>query len=95
MASMTINEAMVLSKALRGRLAELSQLRSECAIKTTYYGEKDKVVEPQYDVKKVDKKCVEIENFLFTVDTLIKQSNAVTRITVEGDAQTLLTPLSD
>jgi hypothetical protein len=91
----TINAAMIVSKALRGRLAELSVLRQECAIETHYYGEKEKVVTPLYDVKKLDKKCVEIENFLMAVDTQIKQSNAVVKITVEGDAQTLLTPLTD
>jgi len=91
----TINAAMIVSKALRGRLAELSVLRQECATSTRFYGETERVVTPLYDVKKVDKKCVEIENFLMAVDTLIKQSNAVTKITVEGDAQTLLTPLTD
>lgn len=89
----TINEAMVLSKALRGRLAELSQLRSECATSTRYYGTQERVVDPQYDVKLVDKKCVEIENFLLMVDTKIKQSNAVTSITTDTDAQSLMTPL--
>lgn len=90
----TINQAMVLTKALRGRLAELSSLRAQCATKDTYYGDTEKVVEPLYSVKELDVRCVEIENFLLEVDTAIKQSNAVTTITVEGDAQTLMKPLS-
>lgn len=90
----TINEALVLSKALRGRLAELSSLRQECAYTTTYYGDTQRVVEPKYDVKLLDKKCVDIENFLLMVDTKIKQSNAVTTIGVDIDAQSLLTPLT-
>jgi hypothetical protein len=91
----TINEAMVLSKALRGRLAELSSLRETCATKTTYYSsEKDKVIEPQYDVKMLDARCVNIENFLLQVETKIKQSNAITMISVDNDARDLMTPLS-
>ena len=90
----SINEAMVLSKALRGRLGELSSLRAQCATLTHYYGDAEKTETPQYDVKKVDAKCVAIENFLLLVETAIKQSNAVTKITVDVNAQDLLTPIS-
>jgi hypothetical protein len=90
----TVNEAMVLQKTLRGRLGELSSLRSEVASKTTYYGETEKVVEPKYDVRKVDTDCVAIENYLMDLDTAIKQSNAITKITLKIDGRALLSPLS-
>jgi len=90
---LTINEAMVLSKHMRGRYSELSDLRRTCSVKETYFGEKEKVVEPQYPMKMLDRRCVEIENFLLLVDTKIKQSNAVTTIEIEGDAQELMLPL--
>jgi flagellar biosynthesis chaperone FliJ len=94
MVDITVNEAMVLQKALKGRLGELSNLRSEVASKVTYYGETEKVVEPKYDVKKVDADCVAIENFLMDLDTAIKQSNAITRISLKIDGRSLLSPLS-
>ena len=90
----TINEAMVLIKALRGRLGELSSLRSECATSTQYYGSSgERVITPLYPVKDLDAKCVAIENFLLLVDTAIKQSNAITKIKIDIDAQTLMTPI--
>ena len=91
--AMTVNEAMVMAKALRGRLGELSSLRSQCATRDTYYGDKNKVVEPMYDMKVLDRKCVEIENALLEIDTKIKQSNAITKIDTGVDVKILLAPL--
>lgn len=91
---MSINEAMVLMKVLRGRLAELSSLRSTCASKESYFGERNKVVEPMYDVKMLDKKCVDIENALLDIDTKIKQSNAITSVEFDVDKGALLAPLT-
>jgi intein/homing endonuclease len=92
MTKMTVNEAMVLAKAIRGRYAELSSLRSSCANRETYFDPK-KVIEPTYDIKALDKRCVELENFLLQVDTAIKQSNAITTIEVDADVKSLLTPI--
>lgn len=93
MAKLTVNEAMVLAKTIRGRYAELSSLRSSCASRETYFSEPKKVIEPTYDVKALDKRCVELENFLLNVDTKIKQSNAITMIEVDADVKSLLAPL--
>lgn len=90
---MTINEAMVLMKALRGRLAELSSLRSEISTVTRYYGQAEKTVEPKYDVIKVDTMCVKIENALRRIDTAIKMSNAVTKIEVADNVDELMAPI--
>ena len=94
MAKMTVNEAMVLAKVVRGRYAELSSLRGHSATRETFYGEPKKIIEPTYDVKVLDKRCVELENFLLLVETKIKQSNAMTTIEVDVDVNSLLVPLA-
>lgn len=93
MTKMTVNEAMVLAKAIRGRYAELSSLRSSSINRETYFSEPKKVIEPTYDVKVLDRRCVELENFLLQVETKIKQSNAITTIEIDTDVKSLLTPL--
>jgi len=91
---MTINELMVFMKAVRQRIYELSSLRSQIAVKETIYGgDKTKVIEPQYDIKVVDKKIVELQNFLYKADSKIKQSNATTTITMDVSVDSLLEPL--
>lgn len=92
----TVNEAMIWMKAARGRLGELSSLRSESATKERWMGgsEPGKVKEPIYDMKELDKRCTEIENWLLEVETRIKQSNAITKIEVGSDVRDLLKPLS-
>jgi hypothetical protein len=90
----TVNAAMVLQKALRGRLAELSSLRSTCATTETYFGTPQRVVEPKYDVKALDKRCVELENVLLDIDTAIKGSNAIVTIDIAADKNALLAPLT-
>ena len=97
---MTINEAMALEKIIRERLNELRTLRSQVAIKTevSYFGsradnDKKEVITPQYDVKFVDKKVVQLENFLFKINAAIKQANAKTDIGFEANVDELLAPL--
>lgn len=97
MAKFTVNEAMVLAKAIRGRYAELSSMRSANSNRETYYAtanEPKRVVEPTYDVKDIDRRCVELENFLLQVESKIKQSNAMTVIEVDADVKLLLAPLA-
>jgi hypothetical protein len=89
---MTINEAMVKLKVLKGRLGELSHLRSESATRETWR-EPNKTIEPVYDVKDLDRRCTEIELAIMDIDTSIKQSNALTRIKIEADVKALLSPL--
>jgi hypothetical protein len=93
---MTVNEAMVMQKVIRGRLGELSSLRQASAVReTSYYGggSDKKTIEPMYDVKALDKRCTELENFLLWTETKIKQSNAVTKIEVDADVKELLAPI--
>jgi hypothetical protein len=98
---MTVNEAMVLQKALRSRIGSLSSIRNANAVRTRRWDmfsdgkEKERTeIEPQYDPKVVDKKITELEVVLFKLDTAIKQSNAVTKIDFEADVSKLLEPLA-
>jgi hypothetical protein len=88
----TINEAMVKMKVLKGRLGELSHLRHESSTREVWR-EPNRVIEPVYDMKELDRRCTEIENALLEMETAIKQSNAITKIKVDADIKALLTPL--
>ncbi len=93
---MTINEILVLSKTVRERVNGLKGLRSQVSQKESFlYGANEKkVVDPQYDVKIVDKKITELEMWLFKADSSIKQSNAKTQVDIEADVDKLLAPLT-
>jgi len=97
---MTISEAMVLQRTLKGRVHELQSLRNANAVgRNTYYmldsgrEQKREIVEPKYDPKVVDRKVVEIEAFLFKLDAGIKRANAVTDIGIGADVDKLLEPI--
>jgi len=87
---MTINECLVLQKAIRGRLNSLRSLRDHCSIKETFFRDTKTIKEPLYEAKKLDKKIVELEAFLFRSEALIKKSNAITEIEIEFDLEKLL-----
>ena len=94
----TINEAMVLEKQLKERLTDLKLLRNTTATKTTeYFGyendRKERIVEPQYDMKIVDKKITFLQNAIYLLDAKIKQINATTDFEVNIDVENLLSPL--
>jgi hypothetical protein len=97
--ALSINEGLALSKAVGSRLAELKELRDKVAVKseTTWIGmgdrDKKQTVEALFDVKKVDKKITELSLFLFKIDAAIKQANAVTKLEISADVETLLAPL--
>ena len=61
---MTVNELLSLSKAVRGRLSSLENLRDKLSVETTYMDSKEKVVTPQYDVKAVDQKITYLQTFV-------------------------------
>lgn len=89
----TINEVFVAMKVVRERITDLKALRGQIAVKETFYGTKEKTSEPLYDIKKADKKIVELQNWLNVTDAKIKMSNAVTQIDVELNMDDLLSPL--
>lgn len=92
----TINQALVLGKTIRQRLGELQVLRNSVANReTSWMGDNlRKEVVPQYDIKEVDRRVVELENFIYSLDSSIKQSNAITIVEVDADVKALLAPLS-
>lgn len=94
MSEHTINELLVLSKSVRERVNNLKSLAEVVAKKERYFGNPDKVIEPQYDVKDVDKKIIELQRFLLKVDTEIKKSNAITEVEIDFNIDELLSPLS-
>lgn len=96
----TVNSAMILQKTVKERVAELRALRSQTATeKTTTYWHESASRQPveeikvKYDIRLLDKKITTLENFLFRLDSAIKQSNAKTEIEVEYDLEALLAPL--
>lgn len=95
---MTINEAMVLIKAVRERIQDLKQVRLSVVVKSRTrrnYGTEiiEEENEPQYDAKVIDRKIVELQNFIFLADAKIKQANAKTEIDLNIDVGTLLASL--
>lgn len=95
MSEVTINQVLVLQKAVRERANELRTLRQSVSTREIHHygGEDRKTTEPQYDVKALDKKVTELEKFLFKTDMAIKQSNATVKITVDFDEEKLFEPL--
>lgn len=90
---MTINKALVLMTAVRGRIGELSSLREKLSVKEYWHTTQEKEIIPQYNVQDVDKKVVELRRFLFNADSLIKESNAKTEINLSINVDDLLAPL--
>jgi hypothetical protein len=93
MVDTTINEALIMIKTTKDRLASLRQLRSQVSVKETFFGTKERLVEPQYDVRAVDAKVVQLENFIYTTEAAIKASNARTKVQVTNEMGELLSPL--
>jgi trehalose utilization protein len=86
---MTICETLVLIKAVQARIGELSALRNEVAGTKTYF-EPKKIVEPAYDVKKVDQMITNLRRWLYRAEAKVKQSNAVTQVDIPGEVDDLL-----
>ncbi len=89
----TINEVLVYMKTVRERIKDLKELRVQSANKETYYSAKEKMIEPTYDIKELDKKIVELQNWCSLADAKIKMSNAVTTIEIDLNLEGLLSPL--
>ncbi len=89
----TVNELLVVMKAVRERITDLKKLREDVSKKERFYGAAEKTVEPQYDVKKVDIKITTLQNWLYVADAKIKTSNALTMIDIDVDMNQLLQPL--
>ena len=81
------------------RVSDLRSIRGSLATsrKETYgIGENQRITESenQYDANEVDAKVTQLETWLFKAKSAIKQSNASVQLTVDGDVDLLLAPLS-
>jgi len=89
----TVNELLIIMKAVRERITDLKKLREDVAKKERFFGSTEKITEPQYDVKKVDIQIVNLQNWIYLADAKIKSSNATTQIDIGVDLNELLKPL--
>jgi len=90
----TVNEVLIIMKAVRERISDLKNLRSEVSKKERFFGSSEKTIEPQYPVADVDRRIVVLQNWLYGADAKIKESNARTMIDFDVDLNELLKPLS-
>jgi len=60
----TISTLLVMEKNLRNRLTEVSNL-VQSSTSRSVWTESDRIDEPTYDIKKLDKKCSDIRKALF------------------------------
>lgn len=79
---MNLSQAMGWQKTLQARHNELIQLRNENSNRTTrLWGEKqEKVTEPVYDVKHLDKLITQVAVEIRKLDEAVKTTNAVTEV---------------
>lgn len=82
--TVTINEAMVWMKTLRGRHAELVALRDQNSAEVTRRygmgGDKSETRQPTYDVKALDKLITRVAKEIRVLDQQIKATNGVTPV---------------
>ena len=91
----SVNSFLVREKQLKARLADLNQLKQQATSRTRYYTEavETRRDEPTYDIKQLDKMAIDIQNALFAIENAIKESNAVTKITVDVNVEDLMKPI--
>lgn len=84
MADFTINSLLCHQKSLKQRKQELEGVRSNTTQRTRYIAsdKSERIEEPLYDIKKVDKKIVSINKALLKIDEEIKRSNAKTTVEI-------------
>lgn len=85
----TISTLLVMEKNLRGRLSELSSIAQSSTTRSRW-GDSDRIDEPTYDIKKLDKKCSDIRKALFNLNKEIKKANATIEVEVNVDYDALM-----
>lgn len=96
---LSVNAILELVSEVNRRISDLRSIRNSVTVvrKDTYgVGENLRVTDntPQYDAKTVDLKITQLETWLFKAKSAIKQSNANTTLSVDGEVDVLLAPLS-
>lgn len=89
----TVNQALQLVKATKQRIKSLEEMRDKVSVKERFFGTTDKQVEPLYSVQVVDLKITKLQELLFNLESLIKHSNAITKIEVDVDTAIIFEPL--
>ena len=94
MSSYTVNGLLTIQKSLRTRLSQLNEVKNESTHRNIYrMAGQDKIEEPTYDIKKVDAKIVEINRALTNIDMKVKESNAITKVAIDLNLDSLTAPL--
>lgn len=92
MSEYTLSTMLVMEKSLRQRVTELNQLRGELTKRVTWM-DPNRIEEPTYDIKIVDRKIVDLEKALFKISQKVKEVNASTKVTIDVDFDKLMEPL--
>ena len=82
-----------MQRSLKQRMGQLETVKSTSGMRTRYLAYENKaerVEEPLYDIKKVDKKVTEINKALLKIDQEIKRSNAATTVEISIDFDNLM-----
>ena len=93
MEKQTVNSLLSMQKSLKQRMTQLETVKSSSGMRTRYMalGERqERVEEPLYDIKKLDKKVTEINKALLKIDQEIKRSNAATTVEISIDFDNLM-----
>jgi len=93
----SINRALALDRLLKERVNDLKRLRSEVAVKKvsswmSREGQQEEIT-PQYDIRKLDRKALLLQQAIYEIDAMVKESNASTTVELSTSIDELLTPL--
>ena len=92
----TINEALEYVKFVNQRLVELKEIRQAVTTRQGYATVTGQITtEAMFDVKKVDRLCMELESWKLDAITRIKQANALNEITLIGNKADLMATIED
>lgn len=80
------------ANSLRSRLSELKGMKDSLSTRTRYT-DREEIIEPTYDIKDVDKKVSELQVAIFRIDRSIKEANALTKVEINVDYESLMQPL--
>lgn len=84
MSQETISGWLSTAGALRARLSELRSMKDSLTRRTRFFGDEEKVEEPTYDIKVVDRMCTDLQNALHKIDRAVKASNAKTTVEIDN-----------
>ena len=94
--NLTINQAIAFKNQFQKRITDLTYLRTQSISQTSYFndeGKKIRETENQYDIKALDKKITELQNWMFKLDAEIKAVNAKTELSLDVPVDDLMAPI--